>query len=300
MDQNKPAPLSKSVIFGTSGLGGILGWIVVHPFNTLAVRMNLSNMAAAAGTPQKSFFSFATEMIKSEGVASLYAGLGAGCLRQVFYATSRFGLFETSRDFLAKYRKTDFMQRLVLAGGAGGCAALISAPVELCLVRMSNDASVPVEKRRGYTSVIDAGMRIAKEEGLPAFYRGSQPFVMRAILVGATQVATYDQFKGIYKSYGVTGTVANSACAAFSAGLIYSIITMPFETAKNRMAFQTADATGKLPYTSTLQTIRSVAASGGPLTLWAGFVPYYGRCGGHTVAMFLFVEQLRDMYRKLT
>ena len=62
---------------------------------------------------------------------------------------------------------------------------------------------------------------------------------------------------------------------------------------------QTADASGKLPYTSTLQTIRSVAGSSGPLSLWAGFFPYYGRCGGHTVAMFLFVEQLRIMYRKL-
>jgi hypothetical protein len=37
-------PLSKGVIFSTSGLGGVLGWIVVHPFNTLAVRMNLQGM----------------------------------------------------------------------------------------------------------------------------------------------------------------------------------------------------------------------------------------------------------------
>ena len=75
-------PLSKPVIFGTSGLGGILGWIVVHPFNTLAVRMNLNNMSAPAG-PSKSFFSFASALIKREGATSLYAGLGAGCLRQV-------------------------------------------------------------------------------------------------------------------------------------------------------------------------------------------------------------------------
>ena len=97
-----PAPLSKPVIFATSGLGGIVGWILVHPFNTLAVRMNLASMS---GKAPKSFGAFSTELIGKEGVGSLYAGLGAGCLRQVFYATSRLGLFETFRDMAVKYRE---------------------------------------------------------------------------------------------------------------------------------------------------------------------------------------------------
>jgi hypothetical protein len=36
----------------------------------------------------------------------LLAGLSAGITRQVFYATSRFGLYEIIRDWSAKYRKT--------------------------------------------------------------------------------------------------------------------------------------------------------------------------------------------------
>ena len=38
------AALPKSVVFGTSGLGGCLGWMIVHPANTLAVRWNLASM----------------------------------------------------------------------------------------------------------------------------------------------------------------------------------------------------------------------------------------------------------------
>mmetsp|Transcript_49688 Transcript_49688/g.166000 ORF Transcript_49688/g.166000 Transcript_49688/m.166000 type:complete len:103 (+) Transcript_49688:141-449(+) len=94
------------------------------------------------------------------------------------------------------------------------------------------------------------------------------------------------------------------------------------QTAKNRMAFQTPDpATGKLPFTGTMQTIGAaarssinrstssrpsmisflgaVARSSGPLSLWSGFLPYYGRCGGHTVTMFVFVDQLRILYRQM-
>ena len=209
-------PLSTGVIYGTAGLGGIAGWMCVHPFNTLAVRMNLASMGANAG-PQLSFAQFSSKLVKTEGFASLYNGLGAGCLRQVFYATSRYGLFETFRDTCAKYRKTDFAQRFATASVAGGCAAVISCPIEVCLVRMSNDASLPIAEQRGYSNVIDAIVRIAKEDGFSAFYRGVQPFAMRAMLVGGTQVATYDQFKMIYADVGISG-LANQFCSSMSAG----------------------------------------------------------------------------------
>ena len=71
------------------------------------------------------------------------------------------------------------------------------------------------------------------------------------------------------------------------------------QTAKNRMAFQKPDpATGEMPYRGTMQTIGAVARTSGPLSLWNGFLPYYGRCGGHTVTMFIAVDQIRTLYRK--
>ena len=78
--------------------------MVIHPFNTIAVRANL---ASASGQT----FSL-SKMIQKDGVMSLYAGLSAGVARQVVYATTRFGLFEIGRDLLHSYRgKTDFAAR---------------------------------------------------------------------------------------------------------------------------------------------------------------------------------------------
>ena len=51
-------------------------------------------------------------------------------------------------------------------------------------------------------------------------------------------------------------------------------------------------------YRSTVQTITAVAKESGALALWNGFTPYYCRCGGHTVSMFVFVELLRGLYEK--
>jgi solute carrier family 25 oxoglutarate transporter 11 len=275
-------------------MGGCMGWAVVHPANTIAVRWNLASMQ---GKP----FNF-RQMIKTNGWLSLYDGLPAGVLRQVFYATSRFGLFETFRDMLHEYRgKTDFAARVGVGALTGGMAAYISCPMEVATVRMSNDATLPPDQRRNYKNVVDTMSRITKEEGVPAFWRGSTPFVQRAMLVGVFQVATLDQFKDLFAH--MLGQQKNSIPNVFSAsmasGLIYSLATMPLESSKNRMASQRPDPlTGKFSYTGTLQTIRSVTAKEGFFALYNGFFPYYIRCGGHTVCMFVAVQVLRDFYVK--
>lgn len=122
---------------------------------------------------------------------SLYNGLSAGILRQIFYATSRFGLFEVFRDEMAKYRETDIWSRLISGCASGAMAAFISCPAEVTLVRLSNDATLPPEKRRNYTGVTNAFSRIIKEEGPKAFFSGSAPFVNRAMLVGVVQVGMF-------------------------------------------------------------------------------------------------------------
>ena len=64
-----------------------------------------------------------------------------------------------------------------------GLAAVVSIPAEVTVVRMSNDATLPLEQRRNYKNLTDAFSRIAKEEGLPAFFRGLGPYANRAMLV---------------------------------------------------------------------------------------------------------------------
>eukprot|EP01060_Flectonema_neradi_P019650 TRINITY_DN268_c4_g1_i1.p1 TRINITY_DN268_c4_g1~~TRINITY_DN268_c4_g1_i1.p1 ORF type:complete len:301 (+),score=42.90 TRINITY_DN268_c4_g1_i1:47-949(+) len=294
-----PKPLSKFATFGTAGMGGVMGWWIVHPFNTLAVRMSL---ASASGEKVPGMLPFTQQLVKKEGVGSLYKGIGAGTLRQIFYASSRFGLFEVFRDKIAEKRggEVDFITRLVAGSVSGGCAALISCPAEVSLVRMSNDSALPINERRNYKNVFDAFVRTAKEDGPLAFWRGSTPFCTRCVIVGCFQVATYDQFKQFFsKNLNIEKNgVGNIALSANVASLIYSFITMPLETAKNRMAFQKALPSGELPYPSTMATLRSVAAKEGVRCLWNGYLPYFGRCGGHTVSMFIFVEQLRALYRK--
>uniref|UniRef100_A0A7S2UUB0 Mitochondrial carrier protein n=1 Tax=Fibrocapsa japonica TaxID=94617 RepID=A0A7S2UUB0_9STRA len=292
------------VKYGTNTLGGVFGWWCIHPFSVLSVQMNLMNESNAKLQGVKklakppSMWKYATESISSRGFASLYAGVGAGTARQVFYTTSRLGLFEKFSDILSEHRQVGGLERVGIGLTSGALAAVISCPAEVSLVRMSNDAALPAGERRGYKNVMDCAVRVAKEEGVTAYWRGCMPFVQRAMIVGVCQVATFQQSKDFYsRSLGIKHNgLANVFCSAFTSGLIYSLVTMPWESAKNRMAMQKPAPDGTLPYKSTFQTMRKVASTEGTLALWNGFLPYFCRCGGHTVCMFFFVSQLRKLY----
>ena len=190
---------------------------------------------------------------------------------------------------------------VVIGGITGGMAAYLSCPMEVAVVRLSNDATLEPERRRNYKGVADTAVRIVKEEGIATFWRGSNPFVIRAMMVGVFQVATLDQFKGLFCDlFGQEkDSISNVFCSAMASGLIYSLATMPLEATKNRMAAQKKDpVTGKVPYTGTFQTLSLVSRQEGFLALYKGYLPYYIRCGGHTVSMFLFIQLLRNFYEK--
>jgi len=54
-----------------------------------------------------------------------------------------------------------------------------------------------------------------------------------------------------------------------------------------------------LPYRGTSQAILSIAREGGIVRgLYAGFLPYYLRCGGMTLLTFMSVEYLRELYKR--
>ena len=311
-------PLPGWVNFVTAGTGGIMGWCVVHPFNTLSVRMNLVtfDITAQSTGPKKAppFFSFASHIIREEGINVLYKGLSAGIVRQIFYSTSIFGCFELFRDHYAQYftstggnGEITLVGRLISGLGSGLVAACLSCPAEVALVRMSNDLAQSIHKRRNYRHVGEAFARIAKEEGISGFFRGVGPFANRAVVVGAVQIGLYDQIRQWFRSppspilqpLATKSEVMNAFYSSMCAGLIYSTLTMPFETAKNRMAFQRVDPlTGERPYRSALHAIRRVVQTEGVLSLWTGFAPYYLRCGLHTVVMFNSIEWLRRLYRE--
>jgi len=54
---------------------------------------------------------------------------------------------------------------------AGGIGALVGTPADAALVRMQSDSTLPINERRGYKNVVDALVRMAREEGSKGFFQ---------------------------------------------------------------------------------------------------------------------------------
>merc|ERR1719384_1051848 len=185
-----------------------------------------------------------------------------------------------------------------LGMSAGATGAFVGTPAEVALIRMTSDGNLPAEQRRNYKSVFDAILRIFREEGLSALWRGAIPTMGRAMVVNAAQLASYSQAKqGILETGYIQDGIFCHFLASMFSGLVTTIASMPVDIAKTRLqSMKYID--GKPEYKGAADVLAKVIKNEGFFSLWKGFTPYYFRLGPHTVLTFIFLEQMNKQYKE--
>jgi hypothetical protein len=110
---------------------------------------------------------------------------------------------------------------------AGACGAFVGTPAEVALIRMTSDGNLAADQRRNYKSVFDALIRIFREEGITALWRGAIPTMGRAMVVNAAQLASYSQAK---QSIISTGYVDEGIFCHFIGNLIHLLKSKGFKS----------------------------------------------------------------------
>ena len=85
---------------------------------------------------------------------------------------------------------------------------------------------------------------------------------------------------------------ANYLASSLTAGFVYSCASLPIDNAKTRMQKSVEGS----EYSSLVQTLKIIAKREGLTKWWNGFGMYFCRCAGHTIFMFMFLEQYKKMY----
>ena len=78
----------------------------------------------------------------------MFNSIDSALMRQVLYATSRFGIFLTLSDYLRKKNNGNnltFMQKGAASLTAGGLGSAIGSPADLILIRMQADGNMPAD-----------------------------------------------------------------------------------------------------------------------------------------------------------
>jgi len=229
------------------------------------------------------------KIVKGEGILALYNGLSASLVRQLTYSTTRFAIYEVSKQSIAPNGEAiPFQKRLLMAAVAGGCGGFVGTPGDMVNVRMQNDIKLPKDQRRNYKHAIDGMVRVAREEGVSKLFTGVDWATGRAMLMTIGQLCFYDQVKMMLLStpYFEDGLPTHFT-ASLAAGAIATTMTQPLDVLKTRSMNAKPGE-----FKSALDLIKYTGKNG-PMAFYKGYVPAFVRLGPQTILTFVFFEQLR-------
>ena len=271
--------------------------VVTHPLDLVKVRLQ----TRAADGP-KTMMSTFVHVCKHEGPTGLYAGLTAALLRQLTYSTVRFGVYEELKVRYApppdpknpaKKTQPSLFQLVLMSSASGFLGGVAGNPGDVLNVRMQSDKSLPKEQRRNYKHALDGLIRMVREEGPASIFRGVEANSLRALLMTASQLASYDAFKNMFlsDSFKMKDNTTTHFLSSFLAGFVATSICSPVDVIKTRIM----SGGGK---TGIMQILSKAQAEEGLLWMFKGWVPSFIRLGPQTIFTMLFLEQHKQYYRK--
>jgi len=268
----------------------------IQPIDMVKVRIQLTGEGAKSG-PKPSPLSVARSIVAQGSVLDLYSGLSAGLLRQVTYATARFGLYGTFEGMLKRRAERNgsqlgFKERALAGLGAGGLGSLIGNPADLALIRMQSDGLKPKELRANYRSAFDALYRISKNEGIPALWKGAFPTVVRAMAVNFGQLAFFSEAKSQLAEHTSLSVQSRTVAASTIAGFFASFFSLPLDFLKTRLQRQTKGPDGTVPYKGMVDCFVKVAKNEGLLRFYRGFWTYFVRIAPHSVISLIVADNI--------
>jgi dicarboxylate transporter 10 len=180
-----------------------------------------------------------------------------------------------------------------MASTSGFLGGIAGNPADVLNVRMQHDAALPKAERRNYKNAIDGLVRMVREEGGKSLWKGVWPNSMRAVLMTASQLASYDGFKRALLAHtSLSDNLTTHFTASLLAGFVATTICSPVDVIKTRIMSATESK-------SIVVLMRDIYKAEGLGWMFRGWVPSFIRLGPHTIATFVFLEQHKKVYRHL-
>lgn len=115
---------------------------------------------------------------------------------------------------------------------------------------------------------------------------------MRAMLMTASQLATYDGFKRVLLTHtSATDNLSTHFLASFAAGFVATTVCSPVDVIKTRV-MSAREKEGLVAL------LRGVYRREGVGWMFRGWVPSFIRLGPHTIVTMMFLEQHKRLWRR--
>ena len=200
-----------------------------RPPSTVKVRLQLRS-----GDAPRNMSGTFVHIVRNEGVRGLYSGLTASLLRQMTYSTVRFGAYEeVKRRLTPEGTKPSLPLLIAISSVSGALGGLSGNAADVTNVRMQQDAALPPGRKFGYRNGLHGMWRMFADEGARSWFRGVGANSMRAALMNASQLASYDTFKAFLMATTPLGdTTATHFASSLLAGFVATTVCSPVDVIK--------------------------------------------------------------------
>lgn len=287
-----------------SGLGGnIFSSNIIFPMDVVKIRMQVP------GCTYKNMFDGLSRIFNEEGLAALYTGLSSEILKSGTQTFIYFFAYSALKDYAAavlmkrelaklqekqakeaqqsntntqeipkslatavKHQQLPILVNLLVGFVAGCITQIFVNPLSVIQTRIMTN------KKAGgaQATVLSMAMKIIKEEGFTALYKGIIPTFILCINP-AIQYLVFDNLKAYYKKflYKQANSRNPNALENFFMGAISKVVatvsTYPYIMAKVRLQYKAKS--GEPQYSGTLDVILKILSNDGVLGLFAGLQP---------------------------
>jgi hypothetical protein len=191
-NQSEPPPLWRKIMAG--GIAGMIGSGIATPTDLIKVRFQACSESARLG-----IWNTAKKIIKEEGWAGLYRGVGPTTQRAMILTATQLPVYDHSKQVLLDtgHFHEGIITHFVSSMISGFFCATTTSPIDVVKSRLMNQK---VDGKILYTSTADCFAKIIKVEGVKGLYKGWLPNWLR---IGPHTVITFIVLEQLRRLSGI-------------------------------------------------------------------------------------------------
>lgn len=246
----------------SGAIAGVVSRTAVAPLETIRTLL----MVGSCGHSTTEVFK---SIMKTDGWTGLFSGNFVNVIRVAPSKAIELFAYESVKKHLTPNTGEQSILPIppsLLAGAVAGVTSTVCTyPLELLKTRLTIQRGV-------YKNLLDAFIKIVREEGPAELYRGLTPSVIGVIPYAATNYFAYDTLRKAYKKAFDQEEIGNvmTLLIGSAAGAISSTATFPLEVARKHMQ---AGALNGRQYKNMLHALATILEKEGLPGLYRGLGP---------------------------
>jgi len=239
--------------------------------------------------------------VKELGIASLWRGNVANCIRYVPTAAFNLAFKDNIKRLFPKYDKNSqfgkfAMSQIASGAAAGGCTNTMVYP----LIYVRTVLGADIGKVKKFNGMFDCLMKTAKSGGVLSLYNGIGPSTVGIVVYRGAQFGLQDIVKAFnpWQQEVTARGLVSKFCVAQLAVSVSGICAYPFDTMQRRLQIEASKPANEKMYFGMADCFKKILKNEGPKGFFKGAFANILRGTGAAIVLVLYDEIMNFVNRQ--